>query len=356
MVHRHNRYAFLDGIRGMAAIFVLTLHTQDFWHLRFFRSYLAVDLFFILSGFVIAYAYDEKLRSGKISAPKFLLIRIIRLYPVYLLSLFICASILIESILKHKLRVEYGETISAIALAALFLPFRMTGSSYLFSINPPYWSLFFELVTNALYAITRPLLSDVALASVVLVSGIFLAMVSFVHGNLDVGYAWGYWSLIAGFLRSVFGIFFGLLLFRHRLFLSTVLSRTKFISPWLAFCIIAAILASPSLEHFDYIIDIFAVAILFPISVLVASQGQTSRFQSWLLILGKASYPIYVLHEPVSDFCQYIFKSSINAYAPVSGIVLVALLIVFSMLIETWYDVPLRSWLSNKALPNKALR
>ncbi len=350
MDHRHNRYAFLDGLRGMAAIFVLTLHTQGFWRLHFFRGYLAVDLFFILSGFVIAYAYDEKLRSGKISAPKFFLIRLIRLYPVYLLSLLLCSSILIETIWKHKLSVGYVETLNMIALAALFLPSQVAGSSFLFSINPPYWSLFFELVSNALYAITRPLLSDFVLASIVLIFGIYLVVVSFVHGNLSVGYEWGSWSLIAGFSRSVFGIFFGLLLFRHRLFLSTVLRRTKFISPWLAFYIIAAILASPSVEHFDEIIDVLSVTILFPISILVASQGETSRFQSLLLILGKASYPIYVLHVPVSDFFYYVLKDRVEAYAPVFGIALVAFLIVLSVLIEKWYDIPLRGWLSNKAL------
>ncbi|WP_283744066.1 acyltransferase [Sideroxydans sp. CL21] len=350
MDHRHNRYAFLDGIRGMAAIFVLTLHTQDFWHIHFFRGYLAVDLFFILSGFVIAYAYDEKLKCDKISAPKFLLIRLIRLYPVYLLSLLLCSFILIETIWKHKLSVGYGETLNMIALGALFLPSQVAGSSYLFSINPPYWSLFFELITNAVYAISRPLLSNVVLASIVLISGICLTVVSFVHGNLDVGYAWGFWSLIAGFLRSVFGIFFGLLLFRHRLILSTALKGAKFISPWLAFFMIAAILASPSFEHYDKIIDVFSVVLIFPFSVLVAAQGETSRFQSLLLILGTASYPIYVLHEPVKNIFQYVLKDSVEIYAPVSGFALVVFLIVLSVLIEKWYDIPLRSWLSNKTL------
>lgn len=350
MDHRHNRYAFLDGIRGMAALIVLTLHTQDFWHLHFFRGYLAVDLFFILSGFVIAYAYDEKLRCNKISASKFFLIRLIRLYPVYLLSLFICSSILIETIWKHKLSVGYGEILNMIAFAALFLPSQVAGSSYLFSINPPYWSLFFELITNALYAISRPLLSDVVLASIVLISGIFLIVVSFVHGNLDVGYAWGYWSLIAGFSRSIFGIFFGLLLFRHRLILSTALKETKLISPWIAFIMIAAILALPSVEHYDKIIDVLSVAIIFPFFVLIAAQGETSRFQGLLLILGTASYPIYVLHEPVKNIFQYVLKDRVEVYAPVSGIALVVFLIVLSVLIEKWYDIPLRGWLSNKTL------
>src|ERR1700692_1948753 len=93
-----NRYAYLDGIRGLAAILVLVRHTGNFWHFGFYRSYLAVDLFFILSGFVIAYAYDEKLREGAISFTQFLKIRLIRLYPVFLMSLVMCAIVALISI------------------------------------------------------------------------------------------------------------------------------------------------------------------------------------------------------------------------------------------------------------------
>ncbi|WP_374593252.1 acyltransferase family protein, partial [Aquabacterium sp.] len=82
-----NRFVFLDGIRGLAALIVLTRHTYDFWGFKFFHGYLAVDLFFLLSGFVISSAYDRRLDEGAISRTDFVVIRLIRFYPVYLISI-----------------------------------------------------------------------------------------------------------------------------------------------------------------------------------------------------------------------------------------------------------------------------
>ena len=333
----------------MAAIFVLTRHTYDFWHLSFFRSYLAVDLFFILSGFVIAYAYDEKLRSGRISVPKFLLIRLIRLYPVYFLSLLLCTLIIIGKAIHHNhFRIEdVPEVISVFTMTALFIPSHSAGSNELFPINGPYWSLLFELVINAIYATIRPLLTDLFLVVILLISAMMLVAVSFHEGTLDVGFSWGMWSLVAGLSRSIFGIFFGLLLYRHHAFFTTILAKTKSISPWFSFIVIATILASPNFEQFNKFIDILSVSIVFPICIFIASQGTVTRFQRLLLILGIASYPMYVLHISLGELFSYVTQGRIAAYAPVSGIILVAFLIVFSMWIEKWYDIPLRSLLSN---------
>ena len=154
-----NRYAFLDGIRGIAAIFVLTRHTENYWNFSLYRSYLAVDLFFILSGFVISCAYDEKLKTGVISFKKFITIRLVRLYPAFLVSLVICSIILIfRTVSKHhENQMLLTEAVSLIIATAFFLPYKIGGNSDLFPINGPYWSLFFELVVNAIYAAARPL-------------------------------------------------------------------------------------------------------------------------------------------------------------------------------------------------------
>lgn len=214
---QNNRYYFLDGIRGIAAIFVLTRHTSNFWGVELYRSYLAVDVFFILSGFVIANAYDEKLYSGAMSLKKFILVRLIRLYPVFILSLIFCSAILIIKIILNNSAVFIGlpEALKMIGMTALFLPFMMEGSASLFPINGPYWSLFFELISNFIYGIIRPLLNNFILHTVVIIFGLIVAATSYLNGNLDIGFNWGYMSLAAGFSRSIFGIFMGLLLHRH---------------------------------------------------------------------------------------------------------------------------------------------
>lgn len=343
-----NRYAFLDGIRGMAAIFVLMRHASDFWNFFPFRSHLAVDLFFILSGFVIAHAYDEKLRAHTISARKFVLIRLIRLYPVFLLSLAICSLLLLVKLFTaESLDVaKLYESIQLIGFTALFLPSHTAGSPRLFPINGPYWSLFFELIVNGIYALFRPWLNDTTLFIIILIFGSMVIRVALQHGNLDSGFEWDRFSLWAGFSRAMFGIFLGLLLYHHQNFLIQRLGKTC--SPWLTFPIIAAILASPSLGSWDAWIDLLAVLVIFPLSVLIASHAVPTRLEKGLLILGSASYPIYVLHQPMSDWFREQFSHL--SFAPLNGIFFTLVLILLSLGIEKFYDLPVRRWLTQRFL------
>lgn len=347
---RHNRYAFLDGIRGMAAIFVLMRHTGNYWHFEFFRSYLAVDLFFILSGFIIAHAYDEKIRNGSIKFRQFVGIRLIRLYPVFFLSLIISTCLLIAKLtLKHEINLnDLTDILSVVALTALFLPSHLTGNVYLFPINAIYWSLFFELISNFIYAAIRPLLNNIVLAVIILVSALLIFVTSYRHGSLDTGYLWDNESLVTGFSRSIFGIFVGLMLYRYQEKFKHQLRKS--LVAWLAFLVIAVILASPSVAQYNWAVDAFIVVVIFPVALLCASQGNISRVQKLLLLLGSASYPIYVLHTPVSIIFSSLFKSYIGALAPLSGIVLVIILIALSVWVEKIYDIPLRRWMSNRIL------
>ena len=83
----------LDGLRGVAALAVATRHAPFLWQAGhptgfLYESYLSVDFFFVLSGFVLAYAYDERFRTG-MSARQFMSARLIRLYPLYLFAFLI---------------------------------------------------------------------------------------------------------------------------------------------------------------------------------------------------------------------------------------------------------------------------
>jgi peptidoglycan/LPS O-acetylase OafA/YrhL len=213
--NHESRYAFLDGMRGLAAIIILTRHTGDFFHYGFFRSYLAVDLFFILSGFVIAHAYDEKLKNSEISLRKFLIIRLIRLYPMFFLSILLCSILLI---IGDQFNQNLQQNIKSILMSVLMLPSHLDGTPRLFPTNGAYWSLFFELVANFIYALARPFLNNFTLKIVVFSFFLLLANISYTQGNLNNGYDWGFESISAGFVRSIFGIFLGLILFRYKLY------------------------------------------------------------------------------------------------------------------------------------------
>jgi len=247
-----------------------------------------------------------------------------------------------------------------IACTALFIPLKIDGRTNLFPINAPYWSLFFELISNVLYAVLRPVLSSSVLIGIVILFGGIISIGAISHGNLDIGFQWGMKSNIAGFARSVFGIFMGLLLYRHHKYLLFSFDRRE--TPWIAFFVLIAAMLIPDAGRFNPLVDIFAVTLLFPLCVLVASRGtmENKNIASILVGLGSASYPIYVLHKPVGEIiARLITKGGGDEikYAPFSGFVLVVFLIALSIFIERRIDMPFRRWITSKVFkPVKPLQ
>ncbi|CAH2602182.1 Acyltransferase [Rhodovastum atsumiense] len=337
-----HRYAYLDGIRGLAAIFVLTRHIP-FLNFNFYRSYLAVDLFFILSGFVLAHAYDRKLREGMMSARRFMLIRAIRLYPVFLLSaLLSIVAAFAGAFSKHLDSFSHLADLSFAALATIMLlPWPASGNPSLFPINGVYWSLFFEVLANFLYARCRFLLTGAVLAGVAFLAATGIVVLACCHGNLDAGFLWTWQDAGAGMLRSIFGISMGLLLYRQAPSLSRCFGR---VSPWLIFPIVGIILASPASPHLNWLIDVICVCLIFPACVLIGARRPTSTGETILLALGSASYPIYVLHVPIAKMMSPVWES-VDAFAPYGGILFIVLLVMLSVGLERIYDVPVRRYL-----------
>jgi peptidoglycan/LPS O-acetylase OafA/YrhL len=330
----------------MAAILILIRHTGSFWHFAFYRSYLAVDLFFVLSGFVIAYAYDEKLLTGAFSVGRFVKVRLIRLYPVYLMSLLLCAYVSLSALWNGSAPagVSSGDLITVIALSALYLPSRLPGMNDLFPINSIYWSLLFELVVNVAYARIRRALSARVLVGIAVFFSVVLATLCFEYGKLNEGFTWTLASLIAGLSRASFGIFLGLLLFRIR---SPFLQRWGGLcSPWIASFVICLVLVTPKLGRVDGLIDWLGVVVIFPVMVLFASKPSETKLAGLLEVLGSASYPIYVFHRPVAELITHEIGPFVGRHAPFSGLVLLTLLVAFSVLLERYVDIPIRRWLA----------
>lgn len=339
-------------MRGIAALFVFNRHTSIFWDFTLHRTYLAVDLFFILSGFVISFAYDEKIKSGAISVKFFVLLRLIRLYPIYFISVILCAVILIYKLLTESSPAasDFQQIIVIIGFALFFLPVKVPGDTVLFHINGPYWSLFYELISNLVYVVIRPVLKTAVLIGIIFVCGVIVALSAYQHGNLDVGFNWGILSNITGFSRAMLGISLGLLLHRKFAYFS---EKIITLSPWLAIGVMSATLMLPSMGRLNTLIDLIAVFCIFPLCVLWGAQGVSARGEKILVALGSASYPIYVLHVPVGQLTLLIFHDAPRQYAPLSGVVLMIALIIVSILLEKTYDIPLRRWLSAQAFFKK---
>lgn len=136
-------FVTLDGLRGLAAVAVVLFHTPELFGPGLFPAagYLAVDFFFTLSGFVLAFAYQARLDKG-LPTGQFLRVRIARLYPLYLLSLLVGIS---GAFLQGAFRVHASGAImlAAACLGLFLLPVAGTPTGYIFPYNQPAWSVFF---------------------------------------------------------------------------------------------------------------------------------------------------------------------------------------------------------------------
>lgn len=341
-----SRYPFLDGIRGVAAILVLGRHSTQYWNFEIYRSYLAVDLFFLLSGFVIAFAYEGRLRNGNLSFSSFMKIRLIRLYPMYLLSLLI--SVVVVLVFIGETQKSVGEVFVAALLALFFLPSGATEKSLLFFLNIPYWSLFFELIVNMFYAALCPFLNTRLLVLLVCSAGLVLAKGAWRYSGLDAGYSWGVTPMVVGMARATFCILLGCLIFRCQPIVEKRLGKfwKRPCVSWLSFSLMVAILLLPDAGNFNAVLDFVLVAVAFPVLIMLAARGDGGRWQNLLLVLGAASYPVYVLHEPVARGFSLLLPGLPQQYAPWSGFIYAALLVALALWLEKKYDVPLRRWLS----------
>lgn len=323
----HNKFTSLDGLRGLAALFVLVRHTGDYWSFYPFRSYLAVDLFFLLSGFVIAHSYEERLASGRLSALQFVGVRLVRLYPMYLLALGLALLAGPESM-----------DASTVAEGLLMLP--SLDSDWLFPPNIVFWSLFFEIVVNLLYAALRPWLSNRVLGMAVAGLALGLLAVAGVTGQMDLGWKGELSHLFGGLMRASLGILFGIWLYRQRQRLWHWLPG--WFGPVGATALVCVLLWWRSMGALDPVVDLVAVTLLLPLCVLAAARSVPAWGAGAMALLGAASYPLYLLHAPLARLGLAWFPEQIRRHETLSGMAFAAVVLLLSLWVDRFLDRPVR--------------
>jgi len=318
----------LNGMRGIAALCVVALHfAQDGLDLAP-GGYLAVDLFFLLSGVVVASAYDARIAAG-LSVAGFMGVRLIRLYPMYLLGLLLCLALG---------SVAYPIGAGVLALQLAMLPAPPHGDD--FSLYPAMqvaWTLGLEIAANLAFAAAHRWLTSARLLAVALAAGAAMVWLATRHGSLDGGYHWP--TLPLGLARVLFGFPAGVLLWRHRARLQLPLS------PWLALPAVAGIAAFDPDNRIAY--DLAVALVGWPLLVTGAAASRAEW--TGLDWLGRLSYPVYCLH--IAFRSGRLAPDSIaTALAAAVGVSCLALFA------ERAYDRPLRRWLTQISATAAPLR
>lgn len=352
MGHGKTKQTFetLNGMRGIAALAVVMMHTQ--WWLGNLHPAivsLAVDFFFVLSGFVIAYAYQDALSAG-LRRRDFMLARFIRLYPMFMIGLVlgIVATWIYER--PSNLTPVFG----SIGFNLFMLPYPLQYPAKidnLFPLDFPAWSLFYELIAYVIFALLTPWLNNHRLAVLIAIGFLALIFTGMTEGSLDRG-TWRP-SVIGGLARVTFSFFTGVALYRlwrqhpTRIRLHPVLLFVLLVLP---------LMWHPSKGSFAWLYELAVVALWMPLMVWLGSGSPAKGV--WLRIcvaLGALSYPLYIVHAPLlmvaGHFHNWQGAVFFGHTAPWGALGLIFLLSVFAWWLANYVDAPVRRWLTGKLMP-----
>ena len=357
-------YDILDGLRGVAALTVVIFHLFEAYatsHLdqQINHGYLAVDFFFILSGFVVGYAYDDRWKT--MTTKDFLKRRFIRLHPMVVIGAVIGAVMFYTQGCSawDVSKVSITMLLVSTLINALLIPaapgFEIRGVGEMYPLNGPSWSLFFEYIGNMLYAFFIRKLSTVALSILVLLAGCGLAVFAIWGplGDICVGFTMNNNDMLGGSLRLLFSFSAGLLL--SRVF-KPVKVRGAF---WLAGISVVVLLAIPRIGGSENLwmnglYDTVCAVIIFPLLVFLGASGKTTdRITARICkFMGDISYPLYMVHYPfIYLYYAWVKNENLTFVQSLPG---AAALVVGSVLLAylclKLYDEPVRKFLTKHLL------
>lgn len=356
-------YPILDGLRGVAAIIVVAFHLFEIHatnpHDQIINhGYLAVDFFFLLSGFVIGYAYDDQ--WGKMSVGNFFKRRIIRLQPMVVLGSLIGAACFYfgQSELFHLISKTSIWTLALVTLLGCFMipiPASMDVRCWgeMFPLNGPAWSLFFEYIAYILYGLIVRRFSKLLLTILVVVSGLILfkfVVFDSMFGNMLGGHVLDFGNLKTGMIRLLYPFFCGLLMFRLGKLINV---KGAF---WLCSLILIVIFSLPRIGTENWtngLYEALAIILVFPLVVLMGA-GSPIKGKISLSVcdfLGKISFPMYIIHYPII-YIYMAYTTDNKLSWQDNWMIMVAIwlgCIVLAYLCLKLYDEPVRKWLSKRA-------
>ena len=341
-------FEILDGLRGVAALTVVTFHflewTYPDYSQNFLRhGFLAVDFFFCLSGFVIGYAYDN--RVGQMGVLEFLKARLIRLHPLVIFgSVFGLLTFLFASFGGNPQSYSTGKIVLLFLSSILMIPMPIMQERAfnLFGLNAPSWSLFWEYVANIVYVFILWRISNKVLLLLILVAATTLCLVSYHSGNLVGG--WDRSSFWDGSARIFYSFLAGLAIYRFNRVIKNKLG-------FAGMCLLLLLAFLMPFGKWNWFTEPTVVLFYFPLLIaLGAGASLKPSLKKLCVFSGKISYPLYMTHYAVI----WIFGNYYTGHKPPVGqlaiiiITSVTLLVGIAYIVMVGYDIPVRRYLINK--------
>ena len=362
-------YPILDGLRGVAALMVVAFHLFEAHAASRFvqvinHGYLAVDFFFLLSGFVIGYAYDDRWRSMTVG--EFCKRRLIRLHPMIVVAMLVGAALFyfqqgvpFPKIQDTPLWLMLTLMLIGMTLLPVGAALDVRGWGEMHPLNGPAWSLFYEYVGNLLYALFLRRFSKVALGLCVFLAGCALVhhCVAGPQGDVIGGWSLDPAQVRLGLTRLLYPFFAGLLLSRV---VKVGRVRHAFL---LSSAIVVAALAMPRFGGaqavwMNGLYESVCIIAVFPLVVYLGASGsvQEGPVARMCNFLGGISYPLYITHYPfVYAYTAWVVtnKVTLRDGAPVALATLLLCVLLAHVCLK-YYDIPVRRWLTRRYMGKAA--
>ncbi len=358
----------LDLMRGIAAILVVSYHLIETYmdstiHI-INHGYLAVDFFFILSGFVVSYAYDLEWGKG-LGYKAFFYRRLVRLHPMVLFASVLGTLLFffqVSPIFPVSDKTNIFQLLRAMFMGMVFIPSTeltdVRGWGEMFCLNSPQWTLFFEYIANILYALFLRRLSNQGLFILTFIMALVTVNLTLdinicgLIGNRDQiaytvigGWCSNQYDIFIGFSRLMFPFCCGMLIQRNKLRIQ-INNNIAIMS-----ILLVVILAMPKLPGvFNGIYESICILIIFPLIIMLGNGGKQTRMKSICTTAGELSYPLYIVHFPF----VYLQTAWVSLH-PQSGIfenievtILCLISIVTTMYLSYhYYETPIRNYIKN---------
>lgn len=348
LLRTRQHFEILDGLRGIAAIAVVVFHFMEIAvpnveDSLVTHTYLAVDFFFCLSGFVIAYAYDGRL--PQIGVGTFLKLRLIRLHPLVIIGTVLGLIVFILDPFS-QLWLKYADKLLLMFLAGcLMIPYPLVQERFfnLFHLNAPVWSLFWEYVANIVYALVLVRLAKKWLWVLAVISAAALFYESHRSGHLSVG--WGGDNIRGGGFRVAWSFVAGILVYRMNWII-----RNRLGFGMMAILLAVVFFIPFTKETAPWVDPLIAVFYLPLVVALGAGATLGKNTEGICRLSGNISYPLYMVHYP---FIWVYFSYLEQAKPSQSTMFLIAgvgtlLLIGFAYLVWKYVDAPVRRYLTQR--------
>ena len=313
-----SRFATIDALRGVAAIAVMLFHADGDTPLEMPGGYLAVDLFFALSGFVIAHSYAARMDAG-MAFGTFMRLRMARLWPMLALGA-------VLGIVLHG-----GHA------GMLFLLPNPHSPDMLYPANPPFWSLLLEMIGYAGFALLWWRIGARGLGMIIAVAAATLAIASAGDAKL-LGFGAQWQGMLPGLARLAFAFSIGIAIWHFR---KGAAQRRITNAAW---ALPAAFLVAAWGAGQTNLPGLAVILLLVPLLTWLATGWEVPQARL-AAALGDCSYPLYCVHVPLIATAQAMQMSV--------WIVLLALP-PLALWLDRAVDAPLRQHLRKLLIPRPA--